>query len=195
MLCPIAWAILFEEMLPATLRISVVLDRGVAPQLANLDVMEQPTIDNVRTVAACLRVTRSAWREISLTAGRGVDGVSPRAAFERPAGECIRLDLIVTSREPLIVADAYSAVDAGAKIEALSNSFVGNVSRCETHVYPTDVGIDPTLFPVSGWRSHWYCICGEISLDAIKTCPNCGRDRGEREGTSGRLSHGADQTS
>jgi hypothetical protein len=164
-------------MLPATLRICVVLDPGVAPQLANLDVIGQPTIDNVRAVALRLRMTRPAWREISLTAGRGVELVSPRAAFERADGECIRLDLLVTSREPLVVADAYSGKDAGAKVEALSYAFVGDVSRCETHVYRTNVGIDPDLFPMSGWRSHWYCACGEISLDAIKTCPKCGRAR------------------
>jgi hypothetical protein len=164
-------------MLAATLRISVVLDRGVGPQLGDLNVVGQPTIDNVRAIAERLRMTRPAWREISLTAGRGLDLHSAQAAFERPAGECIRLDLLVTSREPLVVADAYSAADAGAKIEALSNAFVGDVSRCETHVYPTDVGIDPDLFPMSGWRSHWYCTCGEISLDAIKTCPKCGRAR------------------
>jgi hypothetical protein len=159
------------------LRVSVVLDRGVAPQLENLDVTGQPTIDNVRAVATRLRTTRSAWREISLTAGRGIDIRSPQAAFERPAGKCLRLDLLVTSREPLVVVDAYSATDAGLKVEALSNAFVGDVSKCETHLYPTDVGIDPDLFPMSGWRSHWYCTCGEISLDAIKTCPNCGRPR------------------
>lgn len=168
---------LLENMLAATLRISVVLDPGVAPQLANLEVVGQPTIDNVRMVAARLRMMRPAWREIGLTAGRGADLQSVRTAFERPAGECIRLDLLATSREPLVVADAYSATDAGAKLEALSYAFVGDVSRCETHVYRTDVGIDPDLFPMSGWRSHWYCSCGEISLDAIKTCPKCGRPR------------------
>jgi hypothetical protein len=168
---------LLANMLAATLRISVVLDRGVAPQLANLEVVGQPTIDNVRMVAAHLRMMRPAWREISLIAGRGLVTQSAQAAFERPTGECIRLDLVVTSREPLVVADAYSAKDAGAKIEALSYAFVGNVSRCDMHVYPTDVGIDPDLFPMSGWRSHWYCTCGEISLDAIKTCPKCGRAR------------------
>lgn len=168
---------LSDEMLAATLRISVVLDRGVAPQLADLDVVGPPTIDNVRNVVERLRVLRPAWREISLRAGRGADLHSARAAFERPAGECIRLEVLVESREPLVVGDAYSAADAGAKIEALSNALVGDVFRFETHVYRTDPGIDPDLFPMSGWRSHWYCTCGEISLDEITTCPKCGRAR------------------
>lgn len=78
------------------LRISVVLDCRVEPQLADLRTAAA-TIDDVRRIALRLRALRPAWRAIGVSAKQAVE--PPRLS---PQGQLVRVDVHVRSNEPLV---------------------------------------------------------------------------------------------
>jgi hypothetical protein len=163
------------------LRISIVLDRRVEPQLTDLGcILGDPTIADVRRLALRLRAVLPAWRLVSLHVDRGASPVSPVSAVSglvQRDGNMLRVDVRVVSHEPLLDASAASAEDARSKLEAVSCAFAGDITRVDTRICPTSLTGHLDLFPVAPWPPHWYCVCGRIGLDEIETCASCGRFR------------------
>lgn len=167
------------------LEVSVVVERRIEPSLVGLQRTAGRCSDHhIRDVACQLRSLRAAWRAISLASYRSGYRAPLHPGRHRPNGDMVRIDVRVTSHEPLVHGSAYSANDARMKLEALSHIVTSDLIGFQVQVYRSTLDVNAGSFEPSPWVDHWYCTCGGMSLEPMTACLGCATPRAQSDSTA-----------